>query len=340
MIDSCYVGDVRDGLRAFAAAGIKARACVTSPPYWRQRDYGMPAQLGLEETPEEYVEAMAGVFDLVRDVLTDDGTLWVNIGDKWSSGGHGGGGSFMADRGDAWAHAKDAKGWRSPPPGYKDKDLVGVPFLFAFEMRRRGWYWRQCNIWAKPNCMPESVVDRSTASHEYVLQFSKRNDYFYNTAEARTPATPSTETRLAQDVESQAGSARANGGAKTNGPMPAVSADKQRGHTRKHAGFNDRWDAMERDEQTGSGANLRSVWWVAPATFSDAHFAVMPEALAHICVAAGSEAGDIILDPFLGSGTTAKVAQDLGRRWIGCELNPAYIAMQAKRTAQLGIALA
>lgn len=340
VIDTCYLGDVRDGLRAFAAAGVRAQTCVTSPPYWRQRDYGMQGQIGLEKTPEEYVLALADVFDLVLDLLADDGTCWINIGDKWASGGNGGGGSFMEDRGEAWSHAKDAKGWRPPPLGYKDKDLVGVPFMLAFEMRRRGWFWRQCNIWAKPNCMPESVTDRSTASHEYVLHLSKRNGYFYDAEAARTPAAPPSETRLARNVGDQIESERANGGGKTNGNMKAVARrDKQRGHSKKHVGFNNRWDEMSVAEQRAMGANLRSVWWLSPAAYDNAHFAVMPEKLAEICILSASRPGDVVLDPFMGSGTVAQVAQSLGRRWIGCELNPEYLKLQAKRTAQAGLVL-
>ncbi|MEO8752334.1 MAG: site-specific DNA-methyltransferase [Casimicrobiaceae bacterium] len=333
VIDTCYIGDVRDGLRAFIAAGIRAQTCVTSPPYWRQRDYGMAGQIGLEQHPDDFVAALVDVFRLVRDVLADDGTLWVNIGDKWASGGHGGGGSFMADRGEAWAHAKDAKGWRSPPAGYKDKDLVGIPWMLAFALRADGWFLRQCNVWAKPNGMPESVTDRSTASHEYVFQLSKRNNYFYNAADARTLAAPSSETRLAQNVAKQAGSTRANGGEKTNGSMKAVGGNPRVNacsapgiDSRKHVGAVD--------------ANLRSVWWISPAQSSDGHYAVMPSELAAICIVAGSRPGDIVLDPFMGSGTVAQVAQDLGRRWIGCELNPEYVAMQDRRTAQAGMAFA
>jgi DNA modification methylase len=309
---------------------------VTSPPYWRQRDYGMAGQLGLEPTPEEYVARVVDLFREVRRVLRGDGTIWLNMGDKWASGGHGGGGSFMADRGEAWAHAKDAKGWRSPPAGYKDKDLVGVPWMTAFALRADGWFLRQCNIWAKPNTMPESVSDRSTISHEYVFHLSKRNDYSYNAEAARTPMEPSTETRLAQDVESQAGSARANGGAKTNGAMKAVRrSDKQRGHSRRHDGFNDRWDAMERTEQRQNGANLRSVWWIAPAQYREAHFAVMPENLATICIAAGSRPGDVVLDPFGGSGTVAAVATGMGRQSIYIDLNPAYLELAKQRIGAL-----
>ena len=284
----------------------------------------MAGQIGLETTPEEYITKLVAIYREINRVLRDDGTAWINIGDKWASGGNGGGGSFMAERGDAWAHAKQSKGWRSPPTGYKDKDLVGLPFMLAFAMRADGWFWRQCNIWAKPNGMPESVSDRSTISHEYVLHFSKQNDYWYDSDAARTPAAPSFETRLAQDVDSQAGSDRANGGAKTNGTMKAVSrkSDKRRGHTRRHAGFNDRWDAMERDGQIANGANLRSVWWISPAQYRGGHYAVMPDTLAEICITAGCPKGGVVLDPFGGAGTTGLVADRLGRDAILIELNP------------------
>lgn len=305
---------------------------VSSPPYWRQRDYGVKGQLGLEPTPEEYVHRLTDIFAECRRILKSDGTCWVNIGDKWASGGNGGGGSYMEDRGEAWAHAKGSKGWRKPPAGYKDKDLVGVPWMLAFAMRAEGWYLRQCNIWAKPNGMPESVRDRSTVSHEYVFHFSKSNDYWYDTDAARTPATPATETRLAQNVEAQAGSDRANGGAKTNGPMKAVRrSDKQRGHPRRHQGFNDRWDSMEKSEQLAGGSNLRSVWWIAPAQYREGHYAVMPDALAEICIAAGCPVGGTVLDPFGGAGTTGLVADRLQRDAILIELNPEYADMARNR---------
>jgi DNA modification methylase len=293
----------------------------------------MAGQIGLETTPEEYITKLVAIYREINRVLRDDGTAWINIGDKWASGGNGGGGSFMAERGDAWAHAKQSKGWRSPPTGYKDKDLVGLPFMLAFAMRADGWFWRQCNIWAKPNGMPESVSDRSTISHEYVLHFSKQNDYWYDSDAARTPAAPSFETRLAQDVDSQAGSDRANGGAKTNGTMKAVSrkSDKRRGHTRRHAGFNDRWDAMERDGQIANGANLRSVWWISPAQYRGGHYAVMPDTLAEICITAGCPKGGVVLDPFGGAGTTGLVADRLGRDAILIELNPEYAEMAERR---------
>lgn len=307
--------------------------CVTSPPYWRQRDYGIDGQLGLEQTPEDYVEGLRRVFAEVRRVLKPSGSLFLNVGDKWASGGNGGGGSFMEQRGDAWAHSKGAKGWRSLPSGYKDKDLVGVPWMLAFALRADGWYLRQCNIWAKPNCMPESVTDRSTAAHEYVFHLSKSNSYYYDDERARTPAAPSSETRLAQDVEAQEGSERANGGAKTNGPMKAVQrrTDKQRGHSRKHNGFNDRWDAMSVAEQRAQGANLRSVWWISPAQYGEGHYAVMPDALAEICIVAGCPPGGTVIDPFGGAGTVGLVADRLQRDAILIELNPEYAAMAERR---------
>ncbi len=323
-------GDCLDVLKTLQDASV--HCIVSSPPYWRQRDYGMVGQMGLESTPEEYIDKLVAVFAECRRVLRPDGTCWVNIGDKWASGGNGGGGSFMQDRGDAWAHVKGNKGWRSPPVGYKDKDLVGVPWMLAFAMRAEGWYLRQCNIWAKPNCMPESVTDRSTASHEYVFQLSKSNDYWYDADAARTPAAPSTETRLAQNVEAQGGSDRANGGGKTNGPMKAVRrSDKQRGHSRKHNGFNDRWDAMPVAEQRANGANLRSVWWISPAQYRDGHYAVMPAALAEICIVSGCPKKGVVLDPFGGAGTTGLVADRLQRDAILIELNPEYAAMAEKR---------
>ena len=324
-------GDCREVLRSLPDESVQC--VVTSPPYWRQRDYGVGGQIGLEQTPEEYIAELVSVFSEVRRVLRSDGTCFVNLGDKWASGGNGGGGSFMAERGDAWAHANGSKGWRKPPVGYKDKDLVGLPFMLAFAMRKDGWFWRQCNIWGKPNCMPESVSDRSTAAHEYVLHFSKENDYYYNADAARTPIAPSSETRLAQNVDAQDGSERANGGAKTNGPMKAVSrqSDKQRGHGRRAAGFNDRWDANEAAGKNSDTANLRSVWWISPAQYRDGHYAVMPDTLAEICIASGTERGGVVLDPFGGAGTTGLVADRLGRDAILIELNPEYAAMAERR---------
>jgi DNA modification methylase len=327
-----------DALEVLKTMPDESVHCVlTSPPYWRQRDYKMAGQVGLEETPEEYTQRLVEIFREARRALALDGTFWLNIGEKWASGGNGGGGSFMDERKrSSWSHAKDSKGWRSPPPGYKDKDMVGIPWMVAFALRADGWHLRQCNVWAKPNGMPESVSDRSTVSHEYVFHLTKNNDYWYDDERARTPPAPSSETRLAQDAENQIGSLRANGRRKTNGNMKAVArrSDKQRGHSRKHEGFNDRCDAMEKSEQQQSGANLRSVWWISPAQTTDEHYAVMPDKLAKLCIIAGCKPGGTVLDPFGGSGTTALVARANGCKAILIELNPDYIKIAERRLAQ------
>lgn len=356
---------------------------VSSPPYWRQRDYGVAGQLGLERTPEEYVDRLTRIYAEVRRVLRTDGTCWVNLGDKWASGGNGGGGSFMEDRSEAWAHVKNNKGWRSPPAGYKDKDLVGVPWRVAFAMqgwavipmssiaqwadwllqarqagdwemvkmveglmrsatwldamKDTGWYLRQCNIWAKPNCMPEGVKDRSTVSHEYVFHLTKNNDYWYDAEAARTPPSPSTLTELAKPYEGKSTKGHAAAGVqdasavKRNIVERMRRTDKQRGHSRKHAGLNDRWDSMTVAQQREHGANLRSVWWLSPAQYREGHFAVMPDGLAELCIVAGCPPGGTVLDPFGGAGTTGLVADRLQRNAILIELNPQYIQMARDR---------
>lgn len=317
-------GDCMEVLKGLPDESV--HCIVSSPPYWRQRDYGMAGQLGLEQTPEEYIDKLVAIFRECRRILRTDGTAWVNLGDKWASGGNGGGGSFMKERSEAWAHVKENKGWRKPPVGYKDKDLVGVPWMFAFSARNDGWYLRQCNIWSKPNGMPESVRDRSTVSHEYVFHLAKNNDYWYDTVAARTPPSPDTETR-------PAGLTGSPHGRHADTPLPPKErrSDKQRGHPRRHQGFNDRWDAMEKSEQLAGGSNLRSVWWIATAQYRDGHYAVMPDALAEICIVAGCPIGGTVLDPFGGAGTTGLVADRLQRNAILIELNPEYAAMAKRR---------
>ncbi len=296
-------GDCRDLLKVIPDESIDC--IVTSPPYWRQRDYGMPAQIGLEPRPEDYICTLVSIFRECRRVLRVRGTCWVNLGEKWASGGNGGGGKWMVERGHAWDHAREAKGWRSPPPGYKDKDLLGIPWMFAFAARDDGWFLRQCNVWAKPNGMPESVTDRTTLSHEYVFHLSKNNDYWYDAKAARTLPTPATETRLAQSIEHQHGSERANAGARVTRPLKAVGS--------------------------ATGANLRSVWWISPAQYRDEHYAVMPDRVAEICIRAGCPAGGTVLDPFGGVGTTGLVADRLGRNAILLELNPRYADISKRR---------
>jgi DNA modification methylase len=306
-----------------------AQTCVTSPPYYGLRDYGHVGQIGLEETPDAYVARLVDVFREVRRVLRDDGTLWLNIGDSYARAGGEGGCGPNAQVG----NTKSGEQRRNlvPPSGCKAKDLLGIPWMVAFALRADGWFLRSDIIWHKPNPMPESVRDRPTSAHEHVFLLTKRGAYFYDAEAIRQPLADASYVRLAQDVESQAGSARANGGAKTNGPMKAVGGDKQRGHSRRHVGFNDRWDAMSKAEQQAGGANARNVWTIATQPYSGAHFATMPPALAERSIKAGSRPGDMVLDPFGGAGTTGLVADRLGRSATLIELNPEYARLARER---------
>jgi DNA modification methylase len=265
-----YVGEVRNGLRQFIAEGRRAQCVVTSPPYWGLRDYGMSGQIGLEPTIAEYVATMVDVFRLVRDVLANDGVLWLNLGDSYNgSSGRGGKNSLQADNVGSFTNVI----WREDR-GLKKKDLCGIPWRVAFALQADGWYLRSDIIWSKLNPMPESVTDRCTKAHEYLFLLAKSERYFYD--------------------------AQASG--------------------------------------YGNGANgtrnRRSVWTIATQPYPEAHFATFPEALVEPCILAGSRVGDTVLDPFMGSGTVARVAQRLGRQWLGCELNPTYAAMIEDRTRQ------
>jgi len=349
---SIEIGDCREIMRRWAAEGVKAQTCVTSPPYFGLRDYGHPGQIGLEQTPEEYIAAMVEVFRCVRDVLADDGTLWLNIGDSYAGGGGyapnapcnqrraageswGAMNKFRVDQGEARAKARPG----FVPDGCKPKDLIGIPWMLAFALRADGWYLRQDIIWHKPNPMPESVRDRCTKAHEYIFLMSKSERYYYDAEAIAQPLAETSKARLAQpNLANQRGSDRVPG--KTNGNMKAVGprfggnkyGDDDREESRTKSG--NEWKG-------GSGeANRRSVWTVATRPYKGAHFATYPPALIEPCILAGSRTGDTVLDPFMGSGTTAQVAQDLGRNAIGCELNPEYLGLQRERSAQMGLVFA
>jgi DNA modification methylase len=317
-------GDCREVLQTLPDQSV--HCCVTSPPYWGLRDYGIEAQIGRENSPDEFVAEMVAVFREVRRVLRDDGTLWLNLGDTYQNAkGQSGG---VDPKQPARRHGLRPNDVSIP--GLKPKDLIGVPWLAAFALRADGWYLRQDIIWSKPNPMPESVQDRCTKSHEYIFMLSKSRQYYYDIEAIKEPMSLSSVTRLSQDVEGQAGSDRVPG--KTNGAMKAVGkTDKQRGHGRRHAGFNERWDAMERAEQCSGMRNKRSVWSVATQPFSEAHFATFPPELVEPCIKAGCPAGGIVLDPFGGAGTTGLVADRLGRDAILIELNPEYAAIAQRR---------
>ena len=318
---SILIGDVLDRLRKLPDESVQC--VVTSPPYWGLRDYKCAGQIGLEKTPEMYIAKMIAVFAEVRRVLRCDGTLFLNVGDSYAASS-----SSNHERGKAGGPDKSTLA----AVGLKPKDVIGIPWKLAFALRSDGWWLRQEVIWAKPNGMPGSQEDRCTSSHESVFQLTKSATYYSDFDAIKTPPRESTMVRMAQDIQAQAGSHRANGGEKTNGPMKAVEKkDKQRGHSRVHAGFNERWDQMEREQQQSQPATMRDVWFISPASFEEAHFAVMPEELARRCILAGSKVGDTILDPFCGSGTTGVVALRYHRDFIGIELNPEYGEMAERR---------
>jgi site-specific DNA-methyltransferase (cytosine-N4-specific) len=262
------IGDSREVLSNFPDNYFQS--CITSPPYWGLRDYGVEGQIGAEPTVDKYIEDLVSIFREVRRTLRDDGTLWLNIGDSYTSGGR------------TWRDADKknaARGmsYRAPTPeGLKPKDLIGVPWKIAFALQEDGWYLRSDIVWYKPNCQPESVKDRPTRSHEYVFLFSKNEKYFYD------------------------------------------------------------HEAIK--EKTADGKKLRNkrtVWSINTEPFKDAHFAVFPPELVEQCMLASSSCGDLVLDPFLGSGTVAQVAIEQNRRCVGVELNNDYAEIANKRIAQI-----
>ena len=290
-------GDCRETLKELPDKIVNT--VITSPPYYGLRNYREDKQLGLEETPEEYVSNLADIFDEVWRVLRDDGTVWLNLGDSYSGSGKGIAGNICKTH-----DQQNMDGIHSKivPEGLKPKDLIGVPWRVAFELQKRGWYLRQDIIWSKGACMPESVKDRCTKSHEYIFLLSKNKNYYYDNDAIKVPVKDDWGTRDRTDGKYH------NDG---TGLTP-------------HSG-------LEKSYET---ANKRSVWTVNPKPYKDAHFATFPPDLIEPCVLAGCPKGGVVLDPFMGSGTTGLVAQELGRKWIGCELNKDYIEMQKIRTAQ------
>ena len=318
--------------------------------------YFVRAEIGLEPTPQEFVANMVEVFDLCRELLADDGVLWLNLGDSYAANRSYQVASTLMN-GDATnkAQAGDGHGMKAADFGLKPKDLIGIPWRVAFALQADGWYLRQDIIWHKPNPMPESVTDRCTKAHEYLFLLTKRERYYFDQDAILEPVSLNTHARVSQNVAEQIGSERANGGAKTNGNMNAVW--RKPGNTERvrdvGIGGNARprkaaqnCSGIKNNESFDSALtimpdkrNKRSVWTIPTESYSEAHFATFPKALVEPCILAGSRPGDIIFDPFLGSGTVAQVAQRLGRHWIGCELNPEYIDLQHDRTRQRGLVL-
>lgn len=332
--NQCHFGDVRDVLRRMIADGVKVNTIVTSPPYFGLRDYGHSGQIGLEDSPEQFVATMVDVFALCREVLANDGTLWLNLGDSYASGGRASYDATSENRGNS-----GSVGIRRPNGGaVKPKDLIGIPWMTAFALRTDGWYLRQEIIWSKPNPMPESVTDRCTKSHEQIFLLAKSSSYHCDMGAIKEPAAPASISRWAQDVEGQIGSDRVPG--KTNGNMKAVggpTVNRDRKELRsdvesRHRSSISGGQSLQADPD--GNRNKRSVWTISTKPYKGAHFATFPPDLIEPCVLAGAPAGGIVLDPFFGSGTTGQVAQQLGRKFIGIELNPEYKALQDERLRQ------
>ena len=285
------VGDCREELRELPDASVNC--CVTSPPYFGLRDYGVAGQMGLEPTPDEFVSALAGVFREVRRVLRDDGTVWLNLGDSYANGGRA-------------SRAPDAKNPHAremsfrPADGLKAKDLIGIPWRVAFALQADGWYLRQDIIWHKPNPMPESVKDRCTKAHEYLFLLSKAEKYYFD-GEA-----------IKEKSVIGVGALR-NIGPKDKGPVSM------------------RKDSDRVGIVNDGTRNKRSVWTITPKPFKGAHFATFPPDLIEPCILAGSPVGGVVLDPFNGAGTTGLVAMRHGRDYVGIELNPTYAEMARER---------
>ena len=292
-------GDCRETMRKWAQENIKVQTCVTSPPYYGLRDYGHDGQIGLEETPEEYIKAMVEVFRRVWDILEDNGTLWLNIGDSYSGSGKGPSKSLNKEH-----HNMESIHSKIIPNGCKPKDLIGIPWMLAFALRADGWYLRQDIIWHKPNPMPESVQDRCTKAHEYIFLLSKSKNYYFDHESIKEMANSKSE------------------GVRFGGNKYGDDDDPK--YATKSGNVSKEYEK----------ANKRSVWTVTTKPYSGAHFAVFPSDLIEPCILAGAPRGGIVLDPFMGSGTTAQVAQHLGRQYMGCELNPDYKELQDSRLKQ------
>lgn len=300
---SVITGDALECLKAMEPESIDC--CVTSPPYYGLRDYGMVGQLGLEDSPEEYIERLVVIFEEVRRVLKREGTLWVNIGDSYA--GSWKGAAAWPDNAMNYKQGTNRgmlgkKVLRGNFPGYKPKDLIGIPWMLAFALRSRGWYLRQDIIWSKTNCMPESVRDRCTKSHEYIFLLSKSRHYYYNAELIKEPAVG------------------------CNKRLPTGS----KGTFTPNSGRREREGKLSNIE-AGGLRNKRSVWEVATSRSKEAHFATFPVKLIQPCILAGCPEGGTVLDPFFGTGTTGVAAKSLGRNFVGIELNPEYVAMATRR---------
>lgn len=312
-------GDCRETMQQLIEQGIKVQTCVTSPPYFRLRDYGVDGQLGLEPTLDEYIQNMVEVFRLVRELLADDGTLWLNLGDSYSGTGRG-----MTKTGLNDGKNPKTAGMVLPRQDANEtnlpaKNLMGVPWRVAFALQADGWILRQDIIWHKNNPMPESISDRCTKAHEYIFLLSKSPTYFFDANAIKEPCSTKTNPRFSKAARELGEVTRATGRRYDKGII----------RNKSNASFE---SALL---QVPEKRNKRSVWSVTTQGYKGAHFATFPPALIEPCILAGSRPDDIVFDPFMGSGTTAAVALQHERQYLGCELNPANEVLQKERLANV-----
>lgn len=302
-------GDCRTIMDQWISEGVKVQTCVTSPPYFGLRDYGHEGQIGLEQTVDDYVAAIVGVFKRVNDLLADDGTLWLNLGDSYYN--------YRGGKGQSLVKQTVSNNLQDLPQvcarrgnkqeGLKEKDLIGIPWRVAFALQADGWYLRQDIIWHKPNPMPESVKDRCTKSHEYIFLLTKNSKYYFDNEAIKEPVKEDWGMR-----------------------------DRTEGKYHNEGTGLSPHSGLEKSYET---ANKRSVWTVTTKPFVGAHFATFPPDLIEPCILAGSKPQDIVFDPFMGSGTTAAVSQRLNRQYLGCELNTEYKKLQDARLSQPSLEL-
>jgi DNA modification methylase len=301
MIDTIFTGDALNILNSLP--GETVQTCVTSPPYFGLRDYGVKGQMGLEDTPEAYVQKMVQLFREIRRLLRTDGTLWLNLGDSYAGSGKGACGDGIVRLGHKSKKQKTSNGthqgiFAKPHTGLKPKDLIGIPWRVAFALQTDGWYLRQDIIWHKPNPMPESVTDRCTKGHEYIFLLSKSPKYYFDHEAIKYPSKNPTDDRGARGNRKRFPTALISG-IRASGVYPM--------------------------------ANKRSVWTVNTKPYKGAHFATFPPDLIEPCILAGAPKNGVVLDPFVGSGTTAAVAKKFGRHYVGIELNPVYVRLARER---------
>ena len=308
-IDSIYVGDCLDVMKLLPDDSI--HCCVTSPPYYALRDYGMDAQIGRETTPKEYISRLTEVFAEVRRVLRPDGTLWLNISDTYAGKGNAG---MCLDPKNPKGRNGQVVALNNKVEGCKSKDMIGIPWMLAFALRDAGWYLRNDIIWMKDNPMPESVKDRCARCYEHIFLFSKSKKYFFDYKAISEPIAPTTAEQLKRGIKRYS---------KCNNPVPCQTQPQSINCPREQGEIKDCDINLLR--------NKRDVWKINTVPFKGGHYAAYPPKLVETCLLAGCPEGGIVLDPFMGSGTTGMVAKQMRRHYIGIELNCEYVDIANKR---------